>query len=66
MRGTGSTRKRAKELLELYESAAPIPNEMPGPDSNEFLFELRELVAGSVEDGGGELRGWKRDELLIS
>ena len=61
LKGTGSTRTRAKELLGLYESAAPVPNEMPGPDSNEFLFELRELVADSIEAGGGQLRGWKRD-----
>ncbi len=63
LRGTGSTRTRAKELLELYESAAPVPNEMPGPDSNEFLFELRELVADSIEAGGGQLRGWKRETV---
>lgn len=63
LRGTGSTRTRAKELLELYESAAPVPNEMPGPDSNEFLFELRELVADSIESGGGQLRGWKRETV---
>jgi hypothetical protein len=61
LKGTGSTRFRAKELVGLYESAAPVPNEMPGPDANEFLFELRELVAESVEDGSGELRGWKRE-----
>ncbi len=63
LRGSGSTRERAKDLLGLYESAAPVPNEMPGPDANEFLFELRELVAESVEDGGGALRGWKRTAL---
>jgi GTPase SAR1 family protein len=61
LKGTGSTRTRAKDLLGLYESAAPVPNEMPGPDSNEFLFELRELVADSIEAGGGKLRGWKRE-----
>jgi hypothetical protein len=61
LKGIGSTRTRAKELLGLYESAAPVPNEMPGPDSNEFLFELRELVADSIEAGGGKLRGWKRE-----
>lgn len=66
LKGTGSTRVRAKDLSDLYESAAPIPNEMPGPDANEFLFELRELVAESVEGGGGELRGWKREPLLRS
>ena len=65
LKGTGSTRVRAKELVDLYETAAPIPNEMPGPDANEFLFELRELVAESVEDGGGELRGWKRETLPL-
>lgn len=65
-KGTGSTRVRAKDLVDLYETAAPIPNEMPGPDANEFLFELRELVAESVEDGGGALRGWKRDALPLS
>jgi hypothetical protein len=63
LKGSGSTRVRAKELVGLYESAAPVPNEMPGPDANEFLFELRELVAESVEDGGGELRGWKREAV---
>jgi len=62
-RGTGSTRVRAKELVGLYESAAPVPNEMPGPDSNEFLFELRELVAAAIDDGGGEIVGWKRQPV---
>jgi hypothetical protein len=61
-RGTGSTRVRARDLIILYESAAPVPNEMPGPDANEFLFELRELVAESIYAGGGEIRGWARTE----
>jgi hypothetical protein len=65
-RGPGSTGVRAKELIDLYETAAPIPNEMPGPDANEFLFELRELVAESIEDGGGDLRGWKRVALRFA
>lgn len=64
-RGTGSTKVRAKDLVGLYESAAPVPNEMPGPDVNEFLFELRELVAQSVLEGGGELRGWTRSAELV-
>jgi hypothetical protein len=65
LRGTGSTRVRAKDLADLYETAAPIPNEMPGPDANEFLFELRELVAESVDDGGGRLAGWTRQPLTL-
>jgi hypothetical protein len=31
LRGGGSTRVLMKELVDLYESAMPIPNEMPGP-----------------------------------
>lgn len=61
-RGTGSTRVRARDIVTLYESAAPVPNEMPGPDSNEFLFELREIIAESVLSGGGRILGWSRSE----
>lgn len=64
-RGTGSTRVRAKELVNLYESAAPVPNEMPGPDLNEFLFEIRELVAESIVVGKGEVLGWTREHELV-
>lgn len=59
-RGPGSTRVRAREIVTLYESAAPVPNEMPGPDANEFLFEIREVVAESITECGGEVCGWTR------
>lgn len=62
-RGSGSTRVRARDIIELYESAAPVPNEMPGPDTNEFLFEVRELVAESVLENKGQLLGWSRESL---
>ena len=67
-RGRGSTRVRAHDMVTLYEEAAPIPNEMPGPDANEFLFELRELIAESVQESGGTLRGWTRsvDEASVA
>lgn len=61
-RGTGSTKIRAKDMVVLYESAAPVPNEMPGPDLNEFLLEVRELVAESIDECDGQLIGWKREE----
>lgn len=61
-RGAGSTRVRAREMVMLYEEAAPVPNEMPGPEANEFLFELRELIAASVQAGGGILRAWTRTD----
>jgi len=64
-RGPGSTRVRARDIVSLYETAAPIPNEMPGPDANEFVFELREIIADSVVAGGGKLRGWRRDEYEV-
>ena len=48
-------------MVALYESAAPVPNEMPGPDLNEFLIEVRELVAESIEECDGYLIGWKRE-----
>lgn len=59
-RGIGSTRTRARDVVSIYQGAAPVPNEMPGADENQFLFELRELIAESVLTAGGELRGWER------
>lgn len=62
-RGPGSTVPRARDIVRLYESAAPVPNEMPDDDDNEFLFEIRELVADSIEAGGGEVRNWTRQAV---
>lgn len=59
-RGAGSTRDRARNLTALYESAAPVPNEMPARDANEFLFEIRELVGESILAAGGRVHGWTR------
>ncbi len=61
-RGPGSTRVRAREVATLYEEAAPIPNEMPGPDANKFLFEIRGLIANSIQTSGGQIRGWSETE----
>ena len=61
LRGPGSTRVRAREVSVVYGEAAPVPNEMPGPDANAFLFEVRELIADSIQAGGGKLRGWRRE-----
>lgn len=56
-KGTGSTKVRARDIATLYEAAAPVPNEMPGPDANEFLIELRQLVGEAVIEGGGYMTG---------
>lgn len=61
-RGIGSTRMRARDVVTIYEVAAPIPNEMPGPDANKFLFDLRELIADSVKTAGGQLKGWAQKD----
>lgn len=62
-RGEGSTKRRARSIIELYSIAAPIPNEMPGPDANEFLNEMRALAVEAIEAGGGKLKGWSREEV---
>ncbi len=62
-RGTGSTKLRARSIIELYSTAAPIPNEMPGPDANEFLNEMRTLAIEAIETGGGKMKGWSREEV---
>lgn len=61
-RGPGSTPIRAKEVANIYEEAAPIPNEMPDPDANAFLFEIRVLIANSIKASGGQTRGWSKTE----
>ncbi|MFZ5452121.1 MAG: hypothetical protein ACOZF2_09675 [Thermodesulfobacteriota bacterium] len=61
-RGIGSTRVRARDVVAIYEGAAPVPNEMPGPDANKFLFELRELIAKCVQMAGGKLKGWIQED----
>lgn len=65
-RGEGSTKRRARSIIELYSIAAPIPNEMPGPDANEFLNEMRALAVEAIEAGGGKMKGWSREEVSAS
>lgn len=60
-RGKDSTKVRAREVATIYEEAAPIPNEMPGPDANKFLFELRKLISDSIQTAGGRLKSWVQD-----
>lgn len=65
LRGAGSTQVRARQLVSIYESAAPIPNETPGLDANRFLLEIRELVMKAIVSGGGQVIGWGR-EVAVS
>ena len=49
-------------MITIYEEVAPILNEMPGPDANKFLFDLRGLIADSIKMAGGQLKGWSQEE----
>lgn len=62
-RGEGSTKRRARSIIELYSTAAPVPNEMPGPDANEFLNEMRSLAFEAIQSGGGRMKGWTREDV---
>ncbi len=54
-RGRGSTINRAFDIRNIYDSAAPIPGEIPTPDANKFLSEVRKLVKDSIQAGGGNM-----------
>jgi hypothetical protein len=57
-RGSGSTRLRAKDIRALYEVSAPVPSEMPGPDANTFMLDIRYLVRDAIKASGGSVVGW--------
>jgi len=48
-KGTGSTRVRAAEIRSIYEQAAPIPGEVPGPKSAELLDEVRKIFREAAD-----------------
>ena len=55
--GTGSTRRRAYAVNEIYDTAAPIPGETPDRARNEFLREVRVLVRDAILAANGEVLG---------
>jgi hypothetical protein len=54
--GPGSTVPRARRVRDIYDSAAPVPNEAPTADAHRFLVEMRALVARAVESAGGRMK----------
>jgi len=54
-RGYGSTRVRARDIRNIYESAAPIPEETPATKSVEFLDVVRELFRAAAEEAGAQV-----------
>lgn len=47
--GKGSTFERAKEIRDIYEEAAPIPNAVMTEVSAELLAEVRRIVSDAVD-----------------
>lgn len=55
--GSGSTFQRAKLIAEqVYDRAAPIPDEKPSPDRNAFLDDVANALRASIENAGAQLR----------
>lgn len=54
-RGRGSTFVRAREIRDIYEEAAPIPEAVMNEPTQQFLKELRGRVEDAIEAGGAKL-----------
>lgn len=54
-RGRGSTIDRAYDIKHIYDSVAPIPDEIPTMNSRQFLQDMRKLVKDAINNGGGKL-----------
>ena len=54
--GYRSTFRRAELIADqIYERAAPIPDERPSPDRNAFLHQVAEVTREAVEAIGAKL-----------
>lgn len=54
-RGPGSTVDRAYDILEIYDTAAPVPVHPLTPEAREFLADINSLVKQAITDGGGRV-----------
>ncbi len=54
-RGAGSTFDRARDIKNIYESAAPIPSVILNEISEQFLSQMKKVVCEAIESGGGVL-----------
>lgn len=55
-RGRGSTDLRARDILVIYDEAAPIPDAVMPPPSRQFLSEVRKSVVNAIKASGGKVR----------
>ena len=60
--GTGSTVKRAHAIRAFFEAAAPIPDNLDGPDGQDFSHLIKDLVGDAVKDVGGRVVQALEDE----
>ncbi len=54
-RGTGSTRTRAYDVMDIYNEAAPIPGEVPDSQTTTFVKKVRNILQEAVSEGGGRI-----------
>jgi hypothetical protein len=52
-RGKGSTFQRAREVMNIYDAAAPIPGTVVDRIAVEFLRDVRNIVRDAIEQNGG-------------
>ncbi|HEC16023.1 MAG TPA: hypothetical protein ENI99_05545 [Sedimenticola sp.] len=53
--GRGSSYDRARDVRNIYQTAAPVPGIELTPQSSEFLSNVRELVFDAIENAGGKI-----------
>lgn len=53
--GTGSTRRRARAIDDIYDVAAPVPGETPDRYGNDFLKDIRVLVRDAIKAANGKV-----------
>ncbi len=53
--GRGSSYDRARDVRNIYQTAAPIPGIELTPQSSEFLSNVRDLVFDAIENAGGKI-----------
>jgi len=53
--GRGSSYERARDLRDIYQTAAPIPGVELSREASEFLNNVRALVFDAIESAGGKI-----------
>jgi hypothetical protein len=54
--GKGSATRRAQDIRQIYDAAAPVPGTVVTNETREFLAGIRRIVHEAIEAAGGEVR----------